>query len=95
MGRERRSGDSPKTPNGIVVRKWSSGATTLRISFYYRGVRCFETLKIEATSANLKYAERLRGEILNAIERGTFSYPDYFPNSKRAQIFGYAQRKPS
>jgi hypothetical protein len=50
-------------------------------------------LKIEATAANLKYADRLRGEILNAIERGTFSYPDYFPNSKRAYIFGHTQTK--
>lgn len=93
MGGKRRSGDTPKTPYGVIARKWPSGKTTLRISFYYRGVRCFETLKIEATAANLKYAERLRGEILNAIERGTFSYPDYFPNSKRAYLFGHIQKK--
>ncbi|HAT7074249.1 TPA: tyrosine-type recombinase/integrase [Legionella pneumophila] len=93
MGGKRRSSDTPKASNGVIVRKWPSGKTTLRVSFYYRGVRCFETLKIEATAANLKYAERLRGEILNAIERGTFSYPDYFPNSKRAHIFGHVQTK--
>jgi integrase len=93
MGGKRRSSDTPKTTNGVIVRKWSSGKTTLRISFYFRGVRCFETLKLEGTAANLKYAERLRGEILNAIERGTFTYPDYFPNSKRAHIFGHVQTK--
>ncbi|MFO2552157.1 tyrosine-type recombinase/integrase [Legionella pneumophila serogroup 1] len=93
MGGKRRSGDTPKTASGVVVRKWPSGKTTLRISFYFKGVRCFETLKIEATAANIKYAERLRGEILNAIERGNFSYPDYFPNSKRAHIFGHVQSK--
>ena len=93
MGGTRRSSDTPKTANGVIVRQWSSGKTTLRISFYYRGVRCFETLKIEATAANIKYAERLRGEILNAIERGTFSYPDFFPHSKRAHIFGHVQSK--
>jgi integrase len=93
MGGKRRSSDTPKTANGVIVRKWPSGKTTLRISFYYRGVRCFETLKIESTAANIKYAERLRGEILNAIERGTFSYTDYFPNSKRAHIFGHVQSK--
>ncbi|HHX7303681.1 TPA: tyrosine-type recombinase/integrase [Legionella anisa] len=93
MGGKRRSGDTPKTASGVIVRKWPSGKTTLRISFYYKGVRCFETLKIEATAANIKYAERLRGEILNAIERGCFSYPDYFPNSKRAHIFGHVQSK--
>ncbi|HAT7006135.1 TPA: tyrosine-type recombinase/integrase [Legionella pneumophila] len=93
MGGKRRSGDTPKTASGVIVRKWPSGKTTLRISFYFNGVRCFETLKIEATAANIKYAERLRGEILNAIERGNFSYPDYFPNSKRAHIFGHVQSK--
>ncbi len=91
MGGKRRSGNGPKTPDGVTIRTWSSGRTTLRISFYYRGVRCFETLKIEATAANLKYASRLRGEILNAIERGTFIYIDYFPDSKRAKIFGHAK----
>lgn len=93
MGGKRRSSDTPKTASGVIVRKWPSGKTTLRISFYYRGVRCFEPLKLEATAANIKYADRLRGEILNAIERGTFSYPDYFPNSKRAHIFGHVQSK--
>lgn len=93
MGGTRRSSNTPKNTCGVIIRKWPSGKTTLRISFYYRGVRCFETLKIDATAANIKYAERLRGEILNAIERGTFSYPDYFPNSKRAHIFGHIQSK--
>ena len=93
MGGKRQSSNNPKTANGVVVRKWASGSTTLRISFYYKGVRCFETLKLEATAANIKYAERLRGEILNAIERGTFSYTDYFPDSKRAHIFGHAPTK--
>lgn len=93
MGGARRSGNTPKTSSGVIVRTWPSGKTTLRVSFYYRGVRCFETLKLEATTANLKYAERLRGEILNAIERGTFSYVDYFPTSKRAYIFGHVQTK--
>jgi integrase len=34
---------------------------------------------------------RLRGEILNAIERGTFNYRDHFPQSKNAARFGMAQ----
>jgi len=93
MGRKRQSGNAPKAPTGIIIRRWSSGKTTLRIDFYYRGVRCLETLRLEATTPNLKYASRLRGEILNAIERGTFCYTDYFPASKRAQIFGHASKK--
>jgi integrase len=55
----------------------------------YRGVKCKESLKLPATKANLAYAARLRGEVINAIERGTFRYPDYFPESKRAALFGH------
>jgi len=90
VGRTRQSSNNAKPSSGVIIRKKPSGKSTLRIDFYYRGVRCRETLKIEATASNLKYAERLRGEILNAIERGTFCYADFFPNSKRAQLFGHA-----
>lgn len=91
MGGKRQSGNTPKTPAGVEIRRWSSGKTTLRISFYYRGVQCRETLKLEVTPSNIKYAERLRCEILNAIERGTFSYADYFPQSNLARRFGHVK----
>ncbi|CAM2932153.1 TPA: tyrosine-type recombinase/integrase [Legionella pneumophila] len=91
MGGKRRSGDTPKTPAGVEIRRWGSGKTTLRISFYYRSVQCRETLKLEVTPSNIKYAERLRCEILNAIERGTFSYADYFPQSNLARRFGHVK----
>lgn len=74
-------------PDGIEIRYKSAGKSSIRISFYYKGMRCRETLNLEATKANIKYAVRLRGEILNQIERNTFSYPKYFPNSKRAKLF--------
>jgi len=85
MGRKR-------TP-GVEVRRWSSGRTTLRIRFYYRGVCCRETLHLKATPYNMQYATRMRGEIFNAIERGTFCYRHYFPDSKRAEFFGYPTRQ--
>lgn len=91
MGGIRRSSDTPKTPAGVEIRRWNSGKTTLRISFYYRGVQCRETLKLEVTPSNIKYAERLRCEILNTIERGTFSYADYFPQSNLARRFGHVK----
>ncbi|PJE14249.1 DUF3596 domain-containing protein [Legionella sp.] len=91
MGGKRQSGDSPKTPTGVEVRHWSSGKTTLRISFYYRGTQCRETLRLEVTPSNIKYAERLRCEIINTIERGTFSYADYFPQSNLAKRFGHVK----
>lgn len=45
-----------------------------------------ETLDIPVTPANIKYAGRLRAEVQNAIERGTFSYESFFPNSKFAKL---------
>ena len=89
MGRKRQSGNTIKTPAGVELRHWKSGKVTLRISFYYRNVQCRETIKLEATASNIKYVHRLRCEIINAIERGTFSYADYFPNSKFAKRFGH------
>lgn len=79
-------------PEGIEVRRGQRGAT-IRIRFSYRGVECRETLKLEPTQANLRYAARLRGEILLAIEKRTFSYADYFPDSKRAILFGHASKR--
>lgn len=74
--------------SGVEVREGVRG-TSIRIHFMYRGVKCKESLKLPATKANLAYAARLRGEVINAIERGTFRYPDYFPDSKRAALFGH------
>ena len=54
----------------------------------YRGVECRESLKLAHTKANIKYAERLRGEILNAIELGTFAYAKYFPDSPQLAKLG-------
>lgn len=89
MGGTRKQGNELQPPRGVSVREWGTGHA-IRIIFSYRGVQCRETLKLEPTKANLKYAERLRGEIINAIALGTFNYADYFPNSKRARLFGHA-----
>lgn len=74
---------------GIEVRRGKT-QNSIRIHFTFRGVECREPLKMEPTPANLRYAARLRSEVQNAIERGTFRYTDYFPNSKRARLFGHA-----
>ena len=88
MGGKRQQGNDAQSTRGVNVREWGTGQS-IRIVFRYRGVLCRETLKIEPTKANLKYAERLRGEIINAIGLGTFNYADYFPTSKRARLFGH------
>jgi integrase len=92
MGRKRESSNELKTPRGVSIRKWETGSG-IRIVFRYRGVMCRETLKLEPTKANIKYAERLRGEIINAITLGTFNYAHYFPQSKRARLFGHVFAK--
>jgi len=53
-------------------------------------MECRETLKLAHTKANIKYAERLRGEVLNAIERNVFDYAAVFPTSKMLPKFGVA-----
>ncbi|HGY1213117.1 TPA: DUF3596 domain-containing protein [Citrobacter braakii] len=80
--------ESPKLPRGVTIRKHSSGET-INITFTYKGVKCREPLSnLEANNKNLKYAERLLGEIHNKIERGIFIYAEYFPRSARLKIFG-------
>ena len=54
----------------------------------YLGMECRETLKLAHTKANILYAERLRGEILNAIEKKTFDYGKYFPGSGQLAKLG-------
>lgn len=61
---------------------------SIQIDFYYKGVRCRETLKIKPTASNLKQAQHLLGKIQFEIAFGNFNYSDYFANSKRAQKFG-------
>jgi len=44
-----------------------------------------ERLQLAPTPANIRYAEKLRNEILGKIERGTFALSEYFPDSPRAK----------
>lgn len=59
---------------------------SLRISFMWKGIQCRETLKLKPDDKNIKYAVKLRAEILRKIEVNTFSYSDYFPDSPKAKI---------
>lgn len=75
-------------PRGIMIRRHKAGST-INISFTYKGLRCREPLSnLEINSKNIKYAERLLGEIHNKIEKGIFSYVEYFPKSARLSILG-------
>ncbi|MGL4517731.1 MAG: Arm DNA-binding domain-containing protein [Shewanella sp.] len=79
-------GNEKQLPRGISLR-----GNTINISFMFKGVRCREPLSnLPNTTANIRYASRLLGEIQGKIERGQFAYADYFPKSNKLRIFGGA-----
>lgn len=60
----------------------------IQITFYWNGARYRPTLKIKPTPANLKYAERLKGEVERAIALGSYTleqYAKHFPTSRIAK----------
>ncbi|MEA1891039.1 MAG: tyrosine-type recombinase/integrase [Pseudomonadota bacterium] len=89
MGRER----SVKLAQGVRIRAYVSGSRSIEIQFQYRGVQCKETLSRldPARKSDQRYAINLKAEVENAIERQTFRYDEYFPDSKRARLFGHAR----
>ena len=54
----------------------------IQIDFYYRGIRCRETLPLRPTPANLQEAARKREAVLYAISNGSFEYLRFFPSSQ-------------
>lgn len=71
---------------GVELRR-GKRMDSIRIYFTYRGVDCREPLKLANTRQNIAYAVRRSGEVLNAIERETFVYTEFFPDSPRAKLF--------
>jgi integrase len=59
---------------------------SIQIDFYYLGIRCRETLKLEPNKANLTFAKRFKSTIQHEIAIGTFSYSKHFPQSKNAHL---------
>ncbi len=88
MGRER----SVKLAQGVRIRTYASGKQAIEIQFQYRGVQCKETLAAldPSKKGDQRYAVNLKAEIEGAIARQTFQYEAYFPESKRARLFGHA-----
>ena len=88
MGRER----SIKLAQGVRIRNYASGVRSIEIQFQYRGVQCKETLSSldPDKKCDQRYAINLKAEVSGAIERQTFRYDEYFPDSKRARVFGHA-----
>jgi len=62
------------------------------IDFRYKGIRCRESLKLEASNPNIKIANRIRESILMDILLNKLNYADYFPESKLLIKFGNKPR---
>ncbi len=69
-------------PEGVEIRGGS-----LRMTFYYRGVRCRETVRISPTVANVRHVQRWRETILFEIATNQFDYAKHFPDSEQAGLF--------
>lgn len=82
----------PALPRGITVRQHKNGST-IQVAFTYRNMQCREQLSgLEVNSRNIKYAERLLGEIQNQITLGTFIYARYFPKSRKLKLLGEVKK---
>lgn len=42
----------------------AASRSSIEISFYYKGVRCRERLKLKPTKANLRYTQNLKGVVV-------------------------------
>ena len=82
---------SEKLARGVRIRTYTSGERAIEIQFQFRGVTCKEILSSQDPNkkGDQRYAINLKAEVENAIERQTFRYTDYFPNSRRARLFGH------
>ncbi|WP_394172867.1 tyrosine-type recombinase/integrase [Thalassotalea litorea] len=80
-------GAKRKMPRGVSIRKHKT-CETIQINFYYKGVRCRESLGLSPTRGNIAHANKKLSNIESEIELGTFRYADYFPNSPKLKVFG-------
>jgi len=63
----------------------------IQITFYWNGERFRPTLRIPPTATNIKYAERLKGEIERNIALGQYTldaYAKHFPTSRLGKSSG-------
>lgn len=77
---------------GVFAREYATGKRSVMVDFSFRGVRCRETLPgLDPENRNhVRFASNTLAAVKRDIDRGTFNYLEYFPDSKRARIFGYA-----
>src|SRR5437899_11355268 len=69
--------------SGVRVRSESS----IEIDFYYRGVRCRESVKLQPTDKNIKHCGRWKARIEHEIAKNEFDYAKHFPDSPKVKFF--------
>lgn len=66
-----------------MAKGWEVHGGKLRVYFYYKNEKCRESLGIDPTDDNKRYAEGLVATIKHEIKAGTFDYSARFPDSNR------------
>lgn len=61
----------------------ATSASSIGISFVWKGARCRERIALPPTGRNLNYVKRLKATIEHEIATGTFDYARHFPDSPR------------
>lgn len=79
-----------KKARGVSIRYHNELTSAIQLAFTYKGVQCRETVGFQVNQQGLNAASNLLGEIKNKIAKGTFFYADYFPKSKKLELFGSA-----
>ncbi|KPW04799.1 tyrosine-type recombinase/integrase [Pseudoalteromonas sp. P1-8] len=79
-----------KKARGVSIRYNNELASSIQLAFTYKGVQCRETVGYQVNQQGMNSASNMLGEIKNKIAKGTFFYADYFPKSKKLELFGGA-----
>lgn len=64
----------------------ATSASSIGISFVWKGARCRERIALPPTGRNLNYVKRLKATIEHEIATNTFDYARHFPDSPRARL---------
>lgn len=86
-----RTSTKKKLPTGVTTRRYASGREVIVITFTHKGRTCRETMSIEPTPQNIRYAEQLRASVMLAITKGAFDYAEFFPDSVNAARYGSSE----
>lgn len=65
----------------------AASASSISLSFEYRGTRCREKIRLAPNEANQRFVRNLKARIEHEIAIGVFDYAKHFPVSRRAKVF--------